>query len=92
MSAVAIAPSPLRPPRGGWELPLSPRAAVLRPQRPRGCRPSGAADVLARWLPRCSSFLSLGLQWKTLSLGARRSRPPHDPISIEPTRRTLNDE
>lgn len=63
-----------------------------RPPRPRGCRPSGAAAVLAVRLPRCSSFLSLGFQWKTLSLGARRSRPPHDPISIEPTLRTLNDE
>ena len=51
---------------------------VSRPQRPRGYRPSGAADVLARWLPRCPSTSCLGLPLEPLTLTARRARPPHD--------------
>lgn len=56
----------------------TPFGAVSRLQRPRGYRPSGAADVLARWLPRCPSTSCLGLPLEPLTLTARRSRPPHD--------------
>ena len=52
--------------------------AVSRPLRPRGCRPSGAADVLARWLPPCPPTSVLGLPLEPLTLTARRSPPPHD--------------
>lgn len=53
----------------------SPRRAVLRPQRPAPLRSQSAADVLARWLPLCSSFLSLGLQWKWGSSIPTTARP-----------------
>jgi hypothetical protein len=50
-------------PQGLKPCRISPTAfgTVSRPQRPRGCRPSGAADVLARWLPHCPSLSVLGL-------------------------------
>ena len=54
------------------------RFGFSRPLRPRGCRPSGAADVLARWLPPCPPTSVLGLPLEPLTLTVRRSRPPHD--------------
>ena len=59
---------------------------------PSSWRLNATVGFLACCLPHCSSFLSLGLQWKSLTLRDRRARPPHDPFSIEPSLPTLNDE
>ena len=54
-------------------------------------RPCGRSPLPTFWLVGYRSARHF-CSWVSNGNGARRSRPPHDPIFIEPTLRTLNDE
>ena len=74
----------------------SPLTAFPHPPAGLSCvlsvlRPCGRSPLPTFWLVGYRSARHF-CPWVSNGNGARRSRPPHDPIFIEPTLRTLNDE
>ena len=106
-SCACVRPSPRfpLPPRGCLASSVYSALAVLTvcscacvrpsprfPLPPRGCLASSASCALAVAVRVGYRSARHFCSWVSNGNGARRSRPPHDPIFIEPTLRTLNDE